>query len=113
MPFHLPSDVISPNSGREVVCSICFEFFGLNAACGWLFVLITVVVELTDVADSNEVSGLFSIAFVCGGRFFCNFVIPVEIFVGLLGALLFPGSLRYFSLLVRTASPGCELVAET
>lgn len=54
--------------------------FGLNAACGWLFVLVMVDVEPNEVEElPNEVTGDFPGDLGCPGILFCSFTMP---FVG-------------------------------
>lgn len=95
-------------------CSICFAFFGLKAACGWLRVVSTVAVELNELEVSNDVVELFCGDFGAPGRLFCNLLAPLASFVGLLGDLLFTTSLRYLSFVfVRTDNGGMTPGAET
>ena len=96
LPFHRPSDVISPKRGRDAACLACR---GLNAACGWLLVLR--VPDPKELPASNELDTLLWGDFGCPGRLFCSLLFP-----GLPGDLLFPISRRYLSLLVRTVRAG-------
>ena len=107
MPFHCPSDVISPKSGLELMYGACSDgccFIGLKAFTGWLFVLAMVVVDESELVVSKEVFGVFVSLVGDFGLLFWSFEWPFvgeRDFVGDLGAfciglLLTPG-LRYLS----------------
>ena len=110
MPFHFPSDVISPNSGLAFMygpglADFGSWFGGLNATCGWLFVLVSVALDETELEVSNEVAGDLTGDLGCPGRFFCNLVLSSLVGDFCAGLLLLPG-LLYLSWLVRTVSCG-------
>jgi len=74
----------------------------------------TVVVELNELDVSNDIVGLFCGDFGAPGLLFWSLLTPLPSFVGLLGDLLFPTSLRYLSFVfVRTDDAGPMPGAET
>lgn len=114
LPFHRPSDVISPNKGWVAVYGTLVCFCGLSAeVAGWLFVDMIVEVEPNEFSVPNEVDGDFigdrvpdrsfcSLRLSSFAGLFCSFRIPS--FVGERDDL--PMGLRYLSWLVRTLSCG-------
>ena len=105
LPFHWPSDVISPNNGLELrnpPCDCCC--LGLNATWGWLLVLVMVEVEPNELDElPNDVAGDLTGDLGCPGRLFCSFMTPPS-FVGDRGLLTI--ALRCLSWLVLTARCG-------
>ena len=74
----------------------------------------TVFAELKELVVSKDVVGLFCGDLVVPGLLFCSFPIPEPSFVGLLGDLPFPTSLRCLSAgFVRMDSGGAAPGADT